>query len=364
MESRTAPPIPRHRFLFFLATLCLALLVLSISGARAAGELQSAQRAIAAGDFERALGVLEPLIRTEPDNAEARFLRGVVFAQMGEADRAIAIFSNLTEQYPELSEPYNNLAVLYASKGALDKAREALIRATALQPDYHTAFENLGDVYTKLAAQAYQQAYHLQASNQRARRKHDVLAGLLTEPDARTAAREDPASAAGEVDAIPAQDAGINGDMKECLALGPMDAATRDRIAAWLDSQGVEFRPHSKEERQPRAYRVYLEGGANPGALRDELKAKGLTDIAVIGSGELAGRLSLGVFRQEESVRRRLGQLERLGYSARTLTLYNTTLQHWLVIMSERFDSPAFKRVFDHQAPRRVGCDWQPPGDG
>lgn len=335
------------------------------AAARAAdGELDAAQEAIAGGRLQTAIDILEPLIREQPGNAEARFLRGVVYAQMGETDRAIAIFSNLTENYPELSEPYNNLAVLYAAKGALEKAREALLRATELQPDYHTAFENLGDVYTKLAAQAYQRAYRLQAQNERARAKYDVLSDLLVRPaDATGRPAGDPVPPPGAEDvavtpldarAVPA------GEDTPCLALGPMDAGTREDIAAWLGEQGIAFQAHSRESRRPRAYQVYLEGGANPRALRDKLGGQGVKDIALVTSGELAGQLSLGVYRQSDSVERRLKRFADLGYDAKVLTRYDDTVEHWLIVTQQAFDAPAFKRIFGHQTPRPVTCDWQP----
>lgn len=331
--------------------------------ARAAdGGLDAAQGAIAGGRFQAAIDILEPLIRQQPDNAEARFLRGVVYAQMGDTDRAIAIFGHLTENYPDLSEPYNNLAVLYAAKGALEKAREALLRATELQPDYHTAFENLGDVYTKLAAQAYQRAYRLQGQNERARNKYDVLSELLAHPRGaagRTAGAPGPDPDHGDAIPPPAR-AATTGAGTACLALGPMDATTREEIAGWLGDQGIAFQDHVRESRRPRAYQVYLEGGANPRGLRDELSAHGVKDTALVTSGELAGQLSLGVYRQSDSVERRLKRFAELGYDARVMTLYDETDSHWLVITQRAFDVPAFKRIFGHQAPQAVACDWQP----
>ncbi|MDZ7753370.1 MAG: tetratricopeptide repeat protein [Gammaproteobacteria bacterium] len=334
----------------------------------ASGELDAAQEAIAGGRFQTAIDILEPLIRQQPDNSEARFLRGVVYAQMGDTDRAIAIFSNLTENYPDLSEPHNNLAVLYAAKGSLEKAREALLRATELQPDYHTAFENLGDVYTKLAAQAYQRAYRLPGKNQRARDKYDVVSGLLARPEAGTEGPADslaPVPVAGDVEAAPPQaapqaPAAAAGGGTPCLALGPMDANTRGNIAVWLEEQDIAHQTHSRESRRPRAYQVYLEGGANPRALRDRLSGQGVKDIALVTSGELAGQLSLGVYRQADSVERRLERFADLGYDARVLTLYDETVEHWLVITQQAFDAPAFKRIFGHQTPQPVACDWQP----
>ena len=349
----------------WLTALLVAAAVVATPPALAAEDpLAAAQQAIAEGSLQRAIDVLEPLIREEPDNAEARFLRGVVFAQMGETDRAIAIFSALTERYPDLSEPHNNLAVLYAAKGSLEKAREELIKATTLQPDYHTAFENLGDVYAKLAAEAYQRAYHLEARNERARRKYDVLSGLLDAPPRPAAGGPDSLAATGVREDPPQPRAAARAAEADCHAMGPMDAATLERITAWLSEQQIAFRSYARERRTPRAHQVYLETDGDPGAVRERLRREGITDVALVTTGPLAGKLSLGVYRQEESVTRRLRQLETLGHDARTLTLYHEATEHWLVIEGRGFDPLAFGRVFGHQAPRPVDCAWRPAGAG
>ena len=96
---------------------------------------------------------------------QLRFLRGVAQADSGKPNDAIATFTQLTQEYPELPEPYNNLAVLYAGQNQLDKARTALEMAIRTNPSYATAHENMGDIYAKLAAQAYNKALQLDATN-------------------------------------------------------------------------------------------------------------------------------------------------------------------------------------------------------
>ena len=100
-----------------------------------------------------------------PNDAQMRFLKGVIQRDSGKNTEAIATFTRLTEDYPELPEPYNNLAVLYAGQSQFDKARTALEMAIRTNPSYTTAHENLGDVYAKLASQAYGKALQLDANN-------------------------------------------------------------------------------------------------------------------------------------------------------------------------------------------------------
>ena len=67
--------------------------------------------------------------------AQARFLKGLIFADQGNAKDAIDMFLQLTEDYPDLPEPYNNLAVIYASQGQYDKARGALEQSIRTHPE-------------------------------------------------------------------------------------------------------------------------------------------------------------------------------------------------------------------------------------
>jgi len=70
--------------------------------------------------------IASTVTRTSPQDAEARFSRGLVLVKLSRTDEAIKVFADLTRDYPQLPEPYNNLAVLYAQKGDYEKARDAL----------------------------------------------------------------------------------------------------------------------------------------------------------------------------------------------------------------------------------------------
>jgi tetratricopeptide (TPR) repeat protein len=285
----------------------MLLACLLVAAPAAAQELPTLQELVAEGRYEEALSRLEPFIRENPEDAEARFLRGVILAQMGEAERAIGVFQALTEQFPELSEPYNNLAVLYASQGDYERARGALLRAIELQPEYPTAHENLGDVYAKLSALAYQRAYELQEGNQRARAKHEavsrLLAGIWDEQPPRADAPPPAATSAGAGE-------------RPCLESRPVaNEALLGGAAAWLEERGARTRIASGPE-GPTLYQVYLPAD-DPQQLIAELADHGITDVAPMGSADGAPGLSLGVFRKQASVARRKGQLEALGFTPR-----------------------------------------------
>jgi tetratricopeptide (TPR) repeat protein len=137
----------------------------------AAGVSSEAQGMIEQGRAAEALKLLDGHLKDNPQDAEARFIRGLALVRLERTKDAIGVFADLTRDYPQLPEPYNNLAVLYAAQGDYEKARSALEAALATHPSYATAHENLGDIYAALAGAAYNRALVLDESNQVVRRK-------------------------------------------------------------------------------------------------------------------------------------------------------------------------------------------------
>ena len=136
-----------------LAAIAICLLLATPIFAQA-DELQEAQQLLKQGQVDRALERVDQYLKTKPNDARGRFLRGILLTEQNKPQDAIKVFTELTQDYPELPEPYNNLAVLHASQGQYDKARAALEMAIRTHPSYATAHENLGDIYAKMASQA------------------------------------------------------------------------------------------------------------------------------------------------------------------------------------------------------------------
>ena len=143
-------------------------------------DYQEATKLFRAGQHAQALERVDNFLKTNPKEARARFLKGLIFTEQGKPADAIKIFTGLTEDFPELPEPYNNLAVLYASQGQYDKARNALEMAIRTHPSYATAHENLGDIYAKMASQAYDKALQIDKSNSAAQTKLGLIKELVT----------------------------------------------------------------------------------------------------------------------------------------------------------------------------------------
>jgi Flp pilus assembly protein TadD len=140
------------RALAFAILICASLWT---SGAAHATELAEVQRLAAAGDTEAALNRTEQALVAKPKDAQLRFTRGVLLADLKRDDQAIEVFRQLNVEYPELPDPLNNLAVLYAAKGRLDEARVALESAVRNDSQNRVARENLADVYVRMAVRVW-----------------------------------------------------------------------------------------------------------------------------------------------------------------------------------------------------------------
>ena len=145
----------------------------------AQADTEQARKLLAEGRAGQALRVLDEQLAGSPQDAEARFLRGLALSRTGRREEAIENFKKLSSDYPQLPEPYNNLAVIYAQQGDYEKARKALESALATHPSYATAHENLGDIYAALASASYGRALSLDDGDRgSARQKLRVLEQL------------------------------------------------------------------------------------------------------------------------------------------------------------------------------------------
>ena len=176
----------RLRIVSLAASLSCALLLIPIPASHAqAQELQEITRLYRQGQNDEAVRRIDSFLSGKgkdqtPEIAQARFLKGLIFAEQGKNSDAIQIFTKLTEEYPELPEPYNNLGVLYASQGQFEKSRLSLEMAISTHPSYATAHENLGDIYARMASQAYDKALQLDKGNTTAQTKLALIKELVT----------------------------------------------------------------------------------------------------------------------------------------------------------------------------------------
>lgn len=236
-----------------------AALLFAAQGVLAASAVEEAQSMMNQGQLDAALKRLDSQLKTAPQDAEARFMRGLVLTRLNRTEEAIKAFADITRDYPQLPEPYNNLAVLYAQQGDYEKARDALEAALATHPSYATAHENLGDIYAALAGAAYNRALMLDQSNASVRNKLSFVNKLGDNASAPRPAAAAPAAPASPPVAAAAAPAPAPATPAAEPAAEGVDSATseqvRNALTAWskawsskdvdgyLAAYAADFRP-------------------------------------------------------------------------------------------------------------------------
>ena len=128
-------PQPRFRASRTLRAIVVGLAV-SCTAPALADNLPDAQRFIKRGQYEQALEKVDAQLRETPDDAQARFLKGVIYTETDRTAEAIAVFTKLTEDYlhaKQASQAYAKAVQLDAgSKTA--KAKLALARDLIARP--------------------------------------------------------------------------------------------------------------------------------------------------------------------------------------------------------------------------------------
>lgn len=230
--------------IFHPRRVALAAALLFSANIAFAGPAEDARALMAQGQYAQALQKLDQHLAKNPQDAEARFSRGIALTKLNRTSEAMKVFTDLTRDYPQLPEPYNNLAVLYAQQGDYEKARDALEAALATHPSYATAHENLGDIYAALAGASYNRALKLDPSNTAVRSKlslisqvenpgNPVPASVPSKSATAPAAAGKPAPAAVNNAVVPAATAPAP---KANAADQTADAATSAAVASLLNA--------------------------------------------------------------------------------------------------------------------------------
>ena len=308
---------------------CAVAMALLCSGALANDPIRHALSLIAQERYEEARDLLDPLLEREPNAPGVRLLHGVLQAREGSYAEAIAIFEGLRHDYPDMIEAHNNLAVLYAGFGQLDDARDALIAALELRPD-DVVYTNLGDVYMQLAERAYLRARELRAADPAAPEGSEELDTASAPPAEPLESLTATATEVGEREPVPEPQEPASAEVptpvsadasgEDCVRTGMFeDRVSADEAAAWMRAQGVEAAEVHREEHEAiKNHRVYVPAASTREAavaMVRELRRLGVSDVGVIAEGPLANAVSLGLFRSESNMRRRVAEIEKLGYS-------------------------------------------------
>jgi tetratricopeptide (TPR) repeat protein len=179
------------------------LLAVAGCGLAWADDAADVRALLQARKLEEARAKAAAFLARHPEDAQMRFMLGLILSGQNKSGEAIAVFGKLAEDHPELPEPHNNLAVLLNASGQYDKARAALEKALRANPDYAIARENLGDVYARLASQAYGKVLERDPGNANVKLKQSLVAKIA----GGSASEGTPAASAATASAVKPQPA-------------------------------------------------------------------------------------------------------------------------------------------------------------
>ena len=118
-----------------------------------------------------------------------------------------------------------------------------------------------------------------------------------------------------------------------CVDIGPFgDAVTRAQVRDWLREYVAASYMRVETVRKRQFFWVYLEPSSDRAAQKNlaELHDRGIQDTLLIRRGEMKNSISLGFFRSQDSVNRRLAELNEKGYKPVVVPRFETSDLYWL----------------------------------
>jgi protein O-GlcNAc transferase len=112
--------------------------------ASTAAALQAATAHHRAGRLAQAEAIYQEILQSEPNNADALHMLGLIAAQLGSTDTAIALFKKATAAKPSDPAYHCNLGLALQTNGRLDEAAESFRKAISLKSNYAAYHNNLG----------------------------------------------------------------------------------------------------------------------------------------------------------------------------------------------------------------------------
>lgn len=97
-----------------------------------------------------------PLLADVPDDALAKYQKGIEKLAKNDAKGAISDFDAAISQYPNFAAAWYEKGIAYLKANDLDKALEAFVKAISVKPDYLEAKYSVG--YTQLLKKNYEVA--------------------------------------------------------------------------------------------------------------------------------------------------------------------------------------------------------------
>ena len=150
---------------------------------------------------------------------------------------------------------------------------------------------------------------------------------------------------------------------RECYTVGPLENQDDiSALSAWFNAQGSQATLRDDERRETVSTWVFmgpLESREAADARVAEMQAANIDDIYVIPRGDMANAISLGLYSQDETLRRRVAQLEERGFTPSVLPRYRTVTAAWFDVTASAA-RPMTVAVLDQIFPdliiRQVAC--------
>jgi hypothetical protein len=136
---------------------------------------------------------------------------------------------------------------------------------------------------------------------------------------------------------LPARQAAGASFNYRCTTLGPFGTPQdlRDARQA-LGSRVVRMRSRQEQASQPSSWWVHLPAAASRAQALEQarrLGARNIDDYFVVGSGDQANTVSLGLFRDQANARKRLNEVVAAGFPARMSERSENAPEYWLDLM-------------------------------
>ncbi len=149
--------------------------------AASGGDYEAAYRFLAAGKVAEAEVILRKVLTSDPDDAGALHLLGVIAAGRDDGAEAVALFARAVEAKPGFATAQSNLGAALLRRGEISGAIDHLEKAIELAPDFAPAHGNLGNALEASgrddeAATAYRRALIL---DRRDTETHNNLGNVL-----------------------------------------------------------------------------------------------------------------------------------------------------------------------------------------
>ena len=226
------------------------MLVLAVALLAQRSTLDTAWELAAKGQTEKAITVLEDLIRKEAGNGDARLLLGTLLAAKGEQAEALTQLKEAVRLLPNSADAHNTLGEALLSVKEPKQAQPEFEKAVQLNPKLGQAQCNLGMVLGEFedlagAAQHLDLAIKLMGQTEDAAMPHFYRAKVYTQEgrsekaaaELRTAVRLKPGFAAAWSDLGQAQKAQQDDDgafaaFQRAASLDPRDASAQARLGA------------------------------------------------------------------------------------------------------------------------------------